>query len=173
MSTTSLLIVAGSVVAISIGVLSLKRIGRKSIDVFLGGACGTSTWRRDIAIPILEKHEMTYYNPQVEEWRPELMELEAAAQRDAQVLLFVIDDSSRGIASIVEAAYFIGLGRHVILVLDILHRHSSFEGELVGTKETEDINRGRKYLRKIASTSRNCVVFQRILDALHHICQKR
>ena len=43
--------------------------------VFLGGACGKSTWRKDIAIPLLEKAGVAYFNPQVDEWRPELVEV--------------------------------------------------------------------------------------------------
>ena len=39
-------------------------------DVFLGGSCCKTTWRQDLAIPYLEKHGVTYYNPQVKpgEW---------------------------------------------------------------------------------------------------------
>ena len=43
--------------------------------VFLGGACGKSTWRKDIAIPLLEQAGVAYFNPQVDEWRPELVEV--------------------------------------------------------------------------------------------------
>ena len=31
--------------------------------VFLGGSCNPTTWRKCIAIPYLEKHGVTYYNP--------------------------------------------------------------------------------------------------------------
>lgn len=33
--------------------------------VFLGGACNPTTWRRDIAMPYLDAHGISYYNPQV------------------------------------------------------------------------------------------------------------
>jgi hypothetical protein len=33
--------------------------------VFLGGSCGKTTWRKNIAIPFLEAASITYYNPQV------------------------------------------------------------------------------------------------------------
>lgn len=36
--------------------------------VFLGGSCNPTTWRKDVAIPLLEAKEITYYNPQVDEW---------------------------------------------------------------------------------------------------------
>lgn len=31
--------------------------------VFLGGSCNPTTWRKNIAIPYLEKHGVTFYNP--------------------------------------------------------------------------------------------------------------
>ena len=34
-------------------------------DVFLGGACGETTWRKDVAIPLLEQAGVSYWNPQV------------------------------------------------------------------------------------------------------------
>ncbi len=33
--------------------------------VFLGGACNPTTWRKDIAMPFLNRHNISYYNPQV------------------------------------------------------------------------------------------------------------
>lgn len=36
-------------------------------EVFLGGACNPTSWRKDIAIPMLEQAGITYYNPQVRE----------------------------------------------------------------------------------------------------------
>lgn len=39
-----------------------------SIDIYLGGSCETSsTWREDIAIPLVKKHGLTYYNPALRE----------------------------------------------------------------------------------------------------------
>jgi hypothetical protein len=32
--------------------------------VFLGGSCDPTKWRAEIAIPMLEKAHITYYNPQ-------------------------------------------------------------------------------------------------------------
>lgn len=37
-------------------------------DVYLGGSCKTQlSWREDIAIPLLKKYGLTYYNPAVSE----------------------------------------------------------------------------------------------------------
>lgn len=35
----------------------------KQCEVFLGGSCNPTTWRTDIAIPELQKHGISYYNP--------------------------------------------------------------------------------------------------------------
>jgi hypothetical protein len=32
-------------------------------EVFLGGSCNPTTWRQEVAIPILKNLGITYYNP--------------------------------------------------------------------------------------------------------------
>lgn len=32
-------------------------------EVFLGGSCNPTTWRADTAIPELQKHGISFYNP--------------------------------------------------------------------------------------------------------------
>ena len=96
--------------------------------VFLGGSCNPTTWRKDIAIPFLTQHRITFYNPvcalvtfnvfhipiftvaefsavtwddavfygmtilmhaslqQVDNWTPELVDIEAAAKAVRQSL---------------------------------------------------------------------------------------
>ena len=41
-------------------------------EVFLGGTCGQSTWRKDIAIPHLQRSGITFFNPQQDDWHPGL-----------------------------------------------------------------------------------------------------
>ena len=36
------------------------------LDLFLGGSCNPTTWRKDTAIPLCEEWGISYYNPQVE-----------------------------------------------------------------------------------------------------------
>lgn len=55
---------------------------------------------------------------QVEEWYPELMEIEEQAKQAASVLLFVVDDKTRAVASMVEVAHLAGLGRELVLVVE-------------------------------------------------------
>merc|ERR1719181_175194 len=83
--------------------------------VFLGGSCNPTTWRRDTAMPAFDAAGVPYYNPQVDDWTPELVQIEAEAKESAEVLLFVIDAQTRALASIVEASEYICRGRHVVL----------------------------------------------------------
>lgn len=77
-------------------------------EVFLGGSCNPTTWRVDTAIPALHDAAVTYFNPQVEEWFPELIEIEEQAKMAATLLLFVVDNQTRAISSMVEIAYLAG-----------------------------------------------------------------
>ena len=59
----------------------IERVGSSFVsqgvcNVFLGGSCNPTTWRKDIAIPFCEQHSITFYNPQVDDWTPDLVEIE-------------------------------------------------------------------------------------------------
>ncbi|XP_070532848.1 uncharacterized protein [Ptychodera flava] len=129
--------------------ISSSRIGphQSTFEVFLGGACNPTTWRQDIAIPTLKKYGITFYNPQVSEWSPELIEIEERAKESAKLLLFVYEEKTRGIASLVEAAFLSGAERTVFVVMLGVPRHNSeVNGELVSESEFEDLERGQAYL---------------------------
>nr|CDS30645.1 expressed conserved protein [Hymenolepis microstoma] len=80
--------------------------GQYSNCVFLGGACNPTTWRKDVAIPFLEENGIPYFNPQVDEWRPDLIVKEALAKEQSRCLLFVFQPHlTRALASLVEVAY--------------------------------------------------------------------
>lgn len=46
--------------------LERKKVHRQH-QVFLGGSCNPTTWRRVQVIPVLDQHSISYYNPQVSE----------------------------------------------------------------------------------------------------------
>ena len=117
--------------------------------VFLGGSCNPTTWRAEIAIPILEGKEITFFNPQVSEWSESLVAIEAKAKEDAEVLLFVIDNKTRGITSMLEATENISRGRKVVLVIVPYEEITVDKVPLYGT-ELKDLCRARKYLLDIA-----------------------
>lgn len=121
-----------------------------TIEVFLGGACGSTEWRTSITVPILISKGVTFYNPQVEEWRPDMVVVEAIVKERCAVLLFVVGEETRGVASMIEAAQYICEGRHVVLVLKDTKVGSMIEGEQVSVSEARDLNRGRAYLADVA-----------------------
>lgn len=90
---------------------------RKSLQIFLGGSCNPTTWRQSVAIPYLEMNGITYYNPQVDDWTPEVVKIERNAKQSAQVLLFVIDKQTRSTVSLVESAFMAGDDKNLVLVI--------------------------------------------------------
>ncbi|XP_022327865.2 uncharacterized protein LOC111127124 isoform X1 [Crassostrea virginica] len=143
--------------------------------VFLGGSCNPTTWRQEAAIPFYKKKGITFYNPQVQTWRPELMEVEAQAKESAELLLFVIDNRTRAVSSMIETAYLTARGRQVITVMDDYNSTEVyFNQEKVSSKELDDIMRGRQIL--VDLIERNALpVFKDINTALKcsaHVLQK-
>ncbi|XP_065916741.1 uncharacterized protein [Dysidea avara] len=118
--------------------------------VFLGGSCNPTTWRKCTAIPHLEKNALSYYNPQVDEWYPELMEIEEKAKQRATVLLFVIDSCTRAVASMVEASYLAACGRNVVMVVHFFDTtNPTIAGDVLSEMEVKDLNRGRLFVSNI------------------------
>lgn len=125
------------------------------MQIFLGGTAGNSTWRKEIAIPILEEAGVTYFNPQlgVGEWTPEHQTLEAKEKEAAEVWLFVITGEARGVAALVEAAFRIGKGGPISLAIMDMDEETMIDGVEIGKQERKDMNRGRAYLREVATQS--------------------
>ncbi len=115
-------------------------------QVFLGGACNPTTWRQALAIPFLQDHQISFYNPQVDEWEPELIQKEEAAKQTAKLLLYVIGRETRAVASMIEASELISSNRLVVLVLQDVST-----GKFPGPAEAKDLNRGRAYLADVAA----------------------
>ncbi|MBI2690296.1 MAG: nucleoside 2-deoxyribosyltransferase domain-containing protein [Acidobacteria bacterium] len=125
-------------------------------QVFLGGAAGETTWRRDIAIPALAAAGVTYFDPQLGlgEWTEECEAAEMLAKDEADVLLFVISAETRGVATVAEVAYYLGIGRQLALVITDLPENSSIYGQRITDTERNDLNRGRIFLRTMANAHR-------------------
>lgn len=79
----------------------------KRLQVFLGGSCNPTTWRQNVAIPYLELEGISYYNPQIDNWTPDVVDIERVAKQNAQILLFVIDRQTRSAVSLVESAFLV------------------------------------------------------------------
>jgi len=125
---------------------ALVRHTAEEEEVFLGGACGETTWRRDVAMPVLKDAGVSFYNPQVEEWHEGLVELERRAKKSALVNLFVVSGATRGAATVVEAAHLISAGKRVVLVVEEVPEGAVVDGDILTASERKDLNRGRRYL---------------------------
>lgn len=138
-------------------------------QVFLGGGCGTTTWRRDAAIPALEAAGVSYHNPQLApgEWTPAHELLDMRAKDEADVLLFVISGTTRGVASIAEVSYLLAAGRPLALVVEDVPADAVFDGRPVGQAERDDLNRGRLFVRTMAR-EQGVPVFDEVADAAAH-----
>ncbi|CAG2102544.1 unnamed protein product [Medioppia subpectinata] len=129
---------------------SINKTSEPKFEVFLGGSCNPTTWRTDIAIPILKSLGITYYNPQVAIWRPELIELEWSAKQNAEVLFIVIDNQTRAIVSMIEAAFMCGSQRNLILVFTETAGPGAFiHGEAISQNEYRDLKQSQSYLQDI------------------------
>ncbi|CAH8451730.1 unnamed protein product [Schistosoma turkestanicum] len=96
-------------------------LGLSRYDFFLGGACNPTTWRKEVAIPILDRLGLTYYNPQVDDWSPDLMELERKAKSMSDILLFVFENwRTRGLVSLLEVTYLASQKKPLVLCISKL-----------------------------------------------------
>ena len=121
-------------------------------QVFLGGACGTTTWRRDLAIPALRAAGVPFHDPQlpVGAWTPAQEPAEMAAKDRCDVLLWVIAPDARCIASVAEAAYYLAAGRKLALAMVDVPPGARIDGRPIADAECNDLNRGRIFVRTMA-----------------------
>ncbi|XP_063832474.1 uncharacterized protein LOC135081617 isoform X2 [Ostrinia nubilalis] len=135
-------------------------------EVFLGGSCNPTTWRSDIAIPMLKKMGITYFNPQVDDWSTELIEVEHRAKAAARALLFVLDSETRAVAASVEAAHLAAAApTALLLVLRPYSRHQTIGQEKITDHEYVELSRARATLQE-AVERRGLPVFTDIQKAL-------
>ncbi|XP_072745368.1 uncharacterized protein [Anoplolepis gracilipes] len=140
---------------------------RMAYEVFLGGSCNPTTWRSDIAIPTLQNLGITYYNPQVSQWSPELIAQEYEAKQTARVLLFVIDNQTRNSAGIIEAAQLAATrGESLVLVIYPYRQGQTILGETVSAQEYYDLMNGLLVLQYLMERQR-IPIFESVSVALH------
>lgn len=70
--------------------------------VFLGGTCNDSNWRETL-IPLLEKNNIDYFNPVVDDWTPECQREEIKQRQICDYVLYTITPKMLGVYSIAEA----------------------------------------------------------------------
>jgi len=174
----------GGIGSIKAGAALQTRRGSSVRDIYLGGSANGS-WRQDIAVPMLKKHGLTYFNPQCVTRR--LMPMWAAAIDNSRVLLFVILGNSRSLAAMNEAAFYIGqAGTSAVLVVQSispetevstdayqsgLRKGQADPGEVLTKQALKDYNRGRSYLSDIANRE-GVPVFDNVSEAVQCVVDK-
>lgn len=68
------------------------------MKTFLGGTCNESTWRDEL-IPMLQ---IDFFNPVVDDWTPDCMDIELKERAAADFCLFTITPKMTGVYSIAE-----------------------------------------------------------------------
>ncbi|XP_067620901.1 uncharacterized protein raw isoform X3 [Eurosta solidaginis] len=122
------------------------------VEVFLGGSCNPTTWRADVAIPALNELGISFYNPQVSEWTPDLIELEFRAKEKARVLFFVMDSETRASAGAIEAAHIAGQNcKQLVMVLLPYKRNQSILNEQISQQEYIDLRRNQLILKELVT----------------------
>lgn len=79
---------------------------RPSPCIGLFGTCGNSQWRA----PFIKRYEQegyAFFNPQVDDWRPELALEEADHLVNDEVILFPVTNETDGIGSLSESGFSI------------------------------------------------------------------
>ncbi|RXG70758.1 hypothetical protein Avbf_00557 [Armadillidium vulgare] len=138
-----------------------------SFEVFLGGSCNPTTWRQDTAIPMLSRHGITYYNPQVAHWEEALVEAEDKAKKTAAVLFYVLDSSTRNVASMIESAYLAGCHRKLVLVIQNYSGAGQLiNGEAISESEFEELDGGVRLIQDIVGRH-GIPVFSQVNHALN------
>lgn len=141
------------------------------LQIFLGGSCNPTTWRQNLAIPFLDTHGISYYNPQVENWSPEIIEIERHAKQNAQILLFVIDKQTRSTVSLVESAFMAGENKNLVLVVNPYEDVGlPVEDCVTATSHEEFLElKHARYLLQSLVAKRKIPMFTDILNALYFI----
>lgn len=125
-------------------------------DVFLAGECGGSSWRKGIAIPLLQEAGITYYDPQYPEgtWHKGLIPIEREAKWHASWIIDVIGGETRGTASMLEATELVCLGKDIVLVIEDMKDGTEVLGVPITGRDLEDVNRPRAYLLEMINQRR-------------------
>lgn len=146
--------------------LRTQRSTTSAYDVFLGGSCNPTTWRKDIAIPYLKGEGMTFYNPQQDNWVPEMIELEHQAKNSSQILFWVLNSETRNVGSMVEVCQFAGTSRRLIVILGSYPGAGhNIAGESITKAEYEDLQNGMETVQDLIERQ-GIPVFSRLEVAL-------
>lgn len=80
---------------------------KRLLTIGMFGTCGDSTFRQELLIPAYEARGISYFNPQVADWKPELAEVEAMHLASDQIILFPVLAETYGLGSLGEVGFSI------------------------------------------------------------------
>ncbi|KAM3727812.1 Ubiquitin carboxyl-terminal hydrolase [Dirofilaria immitis] len=138
---------------------------RPIYDVFLGGSCGNTVWRRDLVIPYLEKRAISYYDPQRSVWNEHMINEESIAKENSNLFLFVLDPATVNATSFLEIAHF--AARKAPKLVVVFLGQSKWK-EQAHPEDLPDRQRSCDLLDDIL-TMHDVPVLQSIQDALRYI----
>lgn len=78
-----------------------------NLCVGMFGTCGNSTFRKDLFIPKFLQNCVIYYNPQVDDWKPECALEEATHLANDEIILFPVKDETYAVGSLAETGFSI------------------------------------------------------------------
>lgn len=93
------------------------------MTIGLFGTCGNSTWRKEF-IETYKFNDVEFFNPQVDDWSPELAEVEAEHLANDEIILFPVLAETSGLGSLGEVGFSIlqaiklDSTRNVIVMID-------------------------------------------------------
>ena len=76
----------------------------KTITIGLFGTCGGSKWR-DRFMAAYASNGIDYFNPQVEEWTPEMADIEAQHLVEDDIIFFPVTGETAGMGSLAETGF--------------------------------------------------------------------
>jgi hypothetical protein len=90
--------------------------------VGLFGTCGSSTWREDKVVPMLEAQDIASFNPVVKDWNEACMKVEAEHAASDQVILMIITGETTAIGSLAESGWIaleaVANGQKIVLYIE-------------------------------------------------------
>jgi len=74
------------------------------ITIGLFGTCGGSTWR-DQFMAVYAMSGISFFNPQVDDWTPEMADIEAQHLVEDEIILFPVTGETAGLGSLAETGF--------------------------------------------------------------------
>lgn len=140
------------------------------------GTCGNSTWRKEMFIPFYESMGLEegkdFYNPQVDDWKPELAEIEAEHLATDDIILFPITHETYGMGSLAETGFSILQAikfddrRDLIILIDnYLDQKLMNENSIIAKESLRARALVKQHLNKLRFS--NLYVVETMEDMLH------